>query len=81
MVLTTWLENGNEAEEFTGMEVNKPEVVEQSELDSICSLAENISPEDRDGMVKYLTIVRDEVERKLVKYNTAIERLTKLTNK
>jgi hypothetical protein len=81
MDITTWAENGNEAEEFTGMEFNKPEAVEQSELDSICSLVEKISPKDRHGMVKYLTIERDGLEKKLIKYNTALERLTKLTNK
>jgi hypothetical protein len=81
MVFTTWVENGNEAEEFAGMEINKPEVVEQDELNSICSLVEAILVKDRNGMAKYLTIVRDELERKLIKYNTAIEKLASLSNK
>jgi hypothetical protein len=81
MIFTTWLEDCNEVEEFTGMEVNKPEVVEQDELNSICSLVETILVKDRNGMVKYLTIVRDELERKLIKYNTAIEKLVSLSNK
>jgi hypothetical protein len=31
MVFTTWAETNNEAEEFTGMEINKPEIIEQNE--------------------------------------------------
>jgi hypothetical protein len=78
MVFTTWAENGNEAEEFTGMEVNKLEVANQDELNSIC---EDISPKERDNIVKLLIIERDGLERQLIRCNIAIEKVTKLSYK